>query len=129
MSVIVAVSWGELLDKISILEIKRERLTDPAQLANVEREHGRLCETRDAEIPAGTDIATQVDALRRVNEALWEIEDDIRDCERNGEFGTRFIELARSVYKTNDRRAALKRELNDALGSDLIEEKSYSAYD
>ncbi len=129
MSVIVAVSWGELLDKISILDIKRERLTDPAQLANVAREYSRLCETRDAEMPDNTDIARQVDALRSVNEALWEIEDDIRDCERDKDFGDRFIELARSVYKTNDRRAALKREINEALGSNLVEEQSYADYD
>ena len=129
MSVIVAVSWGELLDKISILAIKRERLTDPAQLANVEHEYARLCETRDAALPAEVDIAESCEELRTVNEQLWEIEDDIRDCERNKDFGPRFVALARAVYRNNDRRAALKRRLNDALGSDIVEEKSYADYD
>jgi hypothetical protein len=129
MSVIVAVSWGELIDKISILEIKRERLKNPAQLANVDREYRSLCETRDAAMPADVDIAESVTSIRAVNEELWEIEDDIRDCERDKNFGPRFVELARAVYRTNDRRAALKREINDALGSELVEEKSYADYE
>lgn len=129
MSVIVAVSWGELLDKISILEIKCARLTDPAQLANVEREYAALCETRDAALPRDADIADSYAELRTVNETLWEIEDDIRDCERNKDFDSRFIELARAVYRTNDRRAAIKRDINEALGSEIVEEKSYAHYD
>lgn len=129
MSVIVAVSWGELLDKISILEIKKERLSDPAQLANVAHEHATLCAARDKGLPAGADIAADCAALRTVNERLWQIEDDIRDCERDKAFGARFVELARSVYINNDERAAIKRRLNAALGSDIVEEKSYSDYD
>lgn len=128
MSVIVAVSWGELLDKISILEIKRARLSDPAQRANVEREYETLCRARDAALPEGADIAGDCEALRQVNEALWDIEDSIRDCERERRFDDSFVALARSVYHTNDERAAIKRRLNEMLGSDLIEEKSYADY-
>ena len=80
---------------------------------------------RDASFVIGLAL---IDALRGVNEALWDIEDNVRDCERQKDFGTRFVELARGVYHQNDRRAALKRELNDLLGSDLVEEKSYQAY-
>ncbi len=128
MSVIVAVSWGELFDKISILEIKRERLMAPAQRANVEHEFDRLCEVRDRHMPADIDIKGDIKALRSVNETLWEIEDDIRDCERNKDFGAGFIELARAVYINNDRRSAIKRRINEALGSDIVEEKSYADY-
>ena len=126
MSVIVAVSWGELLDKISILEIKREQLSDPVQLANFAHEHATLCAARDEALPEGIDISESFRALRLVNETLWQIEDDIRDCERAKDFGPRFVELARSVYINNDERAAIKRQINEALGSELVEEKSYS---
>ena len=80
-------------------------------------------------MPASEELARLTDGLKGVNEALWDIEDEIRVCERNKDFGERFIELARSVYKTNDRRAALKRQVNDLLGSRLIEEKDYKPYD
>lgn len=129
MLIHVPVSWGELLDKITILEIKSERIADPAKTANVARELAALIHTRDR---AGVDLAPVADAigaLREVNEALWQIEDDIRDCERLETFDEKFIALARAVYRTNDRRAQLKRRINDALGSDLVEEKSYAAYD
>jgi hypothetical protein len=128
MSVIVAVSWGELLDKISILEIKRDRLTDPAQLANVAHEHTAQCAARDKAMPEGIDLSDRFAALRVVNETLWQIEDDIRNCERDKDFGPRFVELARSVYINNDERAAIKRQINDALGSEIVEEKSYADY-
>lgn len=128
MSVIVAVSWGELIDKISILEIKRVRLSDPAQLANVAHEHATLCAARDDALPESVNIDSDFAALRAVNETLWQIEDDIRDCERARDFGPRFVELARSVYINNDQRAAIKRRINAALGSDIVEEKSYSDY-
>jgi hypothetical protein len=128
MAVKVAVSWGELIDKITILEIKRVRLGDAAQRANVETEYAILRRARDAALPPGADIAADTQALLAVNQALWDIEDDIRACERAQDFGPDFIELARAVYITNDRRAAIKRRLNQALGSDLIEEKSYTDY-
>ncbi len=122
------VSWGELLDKITILEIKRDRIADPAKQANVAREYAALTAIRDQALPDGAAIADLVAELKAVNEALWQIEDEIRACERSAEFGPRFIALARSVYRTNDQRAALKRDLNDRLGSTLVEEKSYAPY-
>ena len=128
MSVIVAVSWGELLDKISILEIKCEQLNVPAQLANVAHEHATICAVRDEALTEDTDISESFRALRLVNETLWQIEDDIRDCERAKDFGPRFVELAQSVYINNDERASIKRQINDPLGSELVEEKSYSDY-
>jgi hypothetical protein len=123
----VPISWGELIDKITILEIKARRLSEAAARTNVDRELALL---RDIAAPALTDaqIADLADQLRRQNEALWDIEDRIRDKERAGQFDTDFIALARSVYQSNDRRGALKREINQALGSVLIEEKSYRPY-
>ncbi len=128
MPILVPVSWGELLDKITILDIKSRRIADPAKLANVGRELDALDAVVAAAgtLPAG--VPAVIDQLRGVNEALWDIEDAIRDCEREKDFGPRFVELARSVYHSNDRRAALKRDLNALLGSELVEEKSYQAY-
>lgn len=123
----VPVSWGELIDKITILEIKSERMFEPSKLGNVRRELELLTSKLDARVTR-PDIARIRDALRGVNEALWKIEEEIRGCENAGDFGHRFVELARSVYITNDKRADLKRELNIVLRSDLVEEKSYSAY-
>ncbi len=128
MSLQVQTSPGEFLDKLTILEIKSERIQDPAKLANVRREL-ELLRTLWRESPlSARDVSAVVERLKQVNEALWEIEDRIRDKEAARTFDSEFIELARSVYITNDRRASLKRELNLALGSDLIEEKSYKAY-
>jgi len=122
---IVPVSWGELIDKITILEIKAERIADPAKRANVARELAALNAVRDQGRARAEGLAALTRELRQVNEALWTIEDDIRECEAKGDFGPRFVALARSVYKYNDRRAALKRRINELLGSELIEEKSY----
>lgn len=124
----VPVSVGELLDKIAILEIKAERITDPAKRANVLRELEVLREVWDASPIAGLDLADLRRALREVNERLWDIEDAIRDKERLGDFGAAFIELARSVYLENDERARIKREINRLTGSALVEEKSYREY-
>lgn len=121
----VPVSWGELVDKITILEIKAERMDDPAKVANVTRELWMLSNKLGS---VGGDILVLKSKLRSVNEALWDIEDEIRDCERVQDFGSRFVELARAVYVTNDQRAELKREINLALSSGLIEEKSYRPY-
>lgn len=126
--IMVPVAAGELIDKITILEIKSERIGDPAKRANVRRELAALEAVRDAAIPASAGLVRLTDALRAVNAELWQIEDDIRDCERAGNFGERFVALARAVYRTNDRRAALKREINELLGSALVEEKSYRPY-
>lgn len=123
----VPVSWGELIDKITILQIKAERITDEAKRANVERELSLLNE-RLAPVADHQGVIAITKDLRAVNTALWEIEDDIRDCERDGDFGPRFVALARSVYVTNDKRAELKRQINVELGSEIIEEKSYKPY-
>lgn len=127
MPILVPVSWGEILDKITILDIKSRRIQDEAKLANVARERTALdAVAKTAEMPA--EAAAVYAKLMAVNEALWDIEDEIRDCERHKAFGERFIELARSVYHRNDERALLKRQLNEILGSELVEEKSYQAY-
>lgn len=124
----IEIAPGELIDKITILEIKLERMTDPAKLANVKIEWDTLTASL-AEHAAPSDALTALTLeLKKINEELWVIEDDIRDCERDKDFGPKFVELARSVYFTNDRRAAVKRRINELLGSKLIEEKSYAAY-
>ena len=124
----VDVSVGELIDKITILEIKAERLGDPAQVNNVRNELEILLAARDAALPPSTELNELSLSLKRINEQLWGIEDDIRDRERAKDFGERFIELARSVYVCNDERATLKRRINELLGSRIVEEKSYAPY-
>jgi len=124
----VQTSPGEFLDKLTILEIKTERISDPAKLANVRRELDQLRAAWAASPLAGRDVARLVAELKAVNVTLWEIEDRIRGQEAEQRFDDEFVQLARSVYFTNARRTALKRELNLALGSDLLEEKSYTQY-
>jgi hypothetical protein len=126
--ILVPVSFGELLDKIAILEIKSERIGDPAKLANIRRELDALNATWSAAPAAAIDIRAQRDALRAVNERLWVIEDDIRLKEKAQAFDDEFIRLARAVYFENDERARIKREINLALGSAYVEEKSYQDY-
>jgi hypothetical protein len=128
-NILVPVSPGEVLDKITILEIKSERMTDPAKLANVRTELAMLQETWAKAVQEDEVVRRLHDALKKINEALWVIEDDIRDKERVKEFDQRFIALARGVYFTNDRRSQVKKELNLHLGSQIIEEKSYQDYD
>jgi hypothetical protein len=129
MSINAPVSWGELVDKVTILEIKLARLANPSQLENVRRERAALEPFCERARQARPEVAPLIIELQKVNEALWEIEDEIRDHERQKDFGPRFIELARSVYRSNDHRAALKRQVNLLLDSELVEEKSYTAYD
>ena len=124
----VPVSPGEVLDKITILEIKSERMSDPDKVANVKIELDLLQETWAGSVDEDSVIVDLHAQLKEINEALWEIEDDIRDKERAKEFDERFIELARSVYFTNDRRSQVKKDLNLHLGSAIIEEKSYQDY-
>lgn len=124
----VPVSFGELLDKVSILQIKSERMSDPAKLANVRRELDALNDTWSQSAQARIDIADLLAALKGVNERLWVIEDDIRIKESKQEFDAEFIALARSVYFENDERARIKRDINVKLGSALVEEKSYQDY-
>lgn len=128
MSVLVPVSWGEIIDKITILEIKAERLTDAGKLANVTKELNELVAVREREFPNHGALAKLAAELKAINEKLWVVEDDIRDCERAKDFGAKFVELARAVYFTNDERAAVKRQVNELLGSALVEEKSYAPY-
>lgn len=125
----VDIAPGELIDKITILEIKTERIADPAKLANVRIELEALEHARDASLASSPELDDLAVRLKAINEQLWDIEDHIRDCEREKDFGKKFVELARSVYKSNDKRAALKREVNLLLGSHLVEEKSYSEYE
>jgi hypothetical protein len=122
------VSYGELIDKITILEIKSRRIADPAKLANVRNELDLLNATWANNAASQTDIADERARLLAVNELLWDIEDRIRLKERAQAFDQEFIELARAVYFRNDERAAFKREINLKLGSQLVEEKSYQDY-
>jgi hypothetical protein len=128
MHPLVPTSPGELLDRLTINEIKSERITDTAKLVNVHRELEVLRKAWADSPLSAHDVSGPLASLKKVNEKLWEIEDKIREKEAAKSFDAEFIELARSVYHTNDRRSAIKRELNLALGSDLIEEKSYKAY-
>ena len=127
-SIKIEVSVGELIDKITILEIKSQRLSDAAQLANVHTELSLLTDVRCAQIEPSAELDALTRKMSAVNKSLWEIEDAIREQERKGDFGKRFIELARSVYHQNDDRATIKRCINELAGSKLIEEKSYSKY-
>lgn len=124
----VPVSFGELIDKITILEIKSKQMSDTAKLANVRNELQQLNATWAAHPASATDIADERARLLAVNEALWDIEDRIRLKEKAQAFDQEFIDLARSVYFRNDERAAVKREINLKLGSQLVEEKSYQDY-
>jgi hypothetical protein len=128
MILTIPASAGEVIDKLTILDIKLARIADPAKRANVAREHAALTAAWAAAVPDPAVLGHLVADLRQVNETLWEVEDALREQERQGDFGPAFVELARSVYRTNDRRAALKREINARLGSTLVEEKSYAAY-
>ena len=127
MGIEINVSHGEALDKISILEIKAERINDPGKLVHVhfELDHLQQC-WQDA--CGSFDIEDLRNRLKAVNEALWDIEDRIRGKERAGEFDESFIELARQVYLTNDQRSQIKRQINEALGSDIVEQKEYASY-
>jgi hypothetical protein len=127
-SIQIEVSPGELLDKLSILEIKSERIADPEKLRNIRHELGLYRDMREDRIPAGDAMDALVHELKSVNETLWRVEDEIRACEAKQDFGDKFVGLARSVYRTNDRRAEIKRQINILCGSSIIEEKSYARY-
>ena len=125
-AVMIPCSFGEAADKITILRIKSERMTDPGQLANVRKELNLLATQFFAAVAAGAAIDALMAALKSVNETLWDVEDRLRAHEARGDFGPGFVALARAVYANNDERARIKRELNAILGSELTEEKSYS---
>ena len=128
MSIKIELSIGELLDKISILQIKAERIDDPSKVKNINKELDVLMYLWNDSPYSDTNLSSEINELKNINEALWDIEDKIRDKERNQVFDKDFIELARSVYFTNDKRAEIKRIINGKTGSELIEEKSYSDY-
>lgn len=127
--ILIEVGPGELIDKITILRIKSERMSDEAKLANVRHELAVLEAARNANLEDSAELRRLEEGLKAVNEALWGIEDDIRQCEADKDFGPTFIELARSVYKQNDKRAALKKEINLLTGSRIVEEKSYTEFE
>jgi hypothetical protein len=126
--ILIPISPGELLDKITILQIKAERITDPVKVANVKTELDLLSTVWSETVEIDAQINALTAELKSVNETLWEIEDDIRDEERGRRFGERFIELARAVYVTNDERANAKKKVNLHLNSTIVEEKSYQDY-
>jgi len=128
VKLLVEVAPGELIDKITILEIKLQNIKDEAKLANVRREYEILMETFRANIEETEELRRLIDELRAANQKIWDIEDDIRDLERAKDFGDRFVQVARSVYRSNDVRAATKRKINELLDSVIIEEKSYAEY-
>ncbi len=126
--ILIPISPGELLDKITILQIKAERITDPVKVANVKTELDMLSRVWDESVESDDVIRALSAELKSINARLWEIEDDIRDEERNRRFGERFVELARAVYVTNDERADAKKKVNLHLNSTIVEEKSYQDY-
>jgi hypothetical protein len=128
MQLMIEVSPGELIDKLTILEIKLREIGDKAKLANVRREYDLLSGALDAAVAPSAALAKLQAELKAVNEALWQIEDDIREQERRQDFGAEFIRLARAVYRTNDERARLKRQINELLNSRIVEEKAYATY-
>jgi len=127
MPILIPVSAGELVDKITILRVKAARIEE-AKRANVTKELELLEAVAARELQNVPGLAALTAELEAVNAALWDVEDGKRDCERRKDFGPAFVELARKVYRENDRRAAIKRRINEAAGSDLIEEKSYRPY-
>tara|TARA_B100000809_G_C14727222_1_gene383606 strand:- start:11 stop:412 length:402 start_codon:yes stop_codon:yes gene_type:complete len=129
MNIDIEISIGEFFDKLTILQIKQDKITDAAKLENINKELAYLnAKLENANISLDV-VADEFAALRKSNEALWEIEDAIRIKEGQGEFDQAFIELARSVYVSNDERAEIKRTINQKLGSSFVEEKSYASYE
>jgi len=128
MAILIPVSAGELADKITILRVKAERIEDAAKERNVRHELALLEAAGREHLPDTAEMRALLDELTQVNAQLWDIEDGKRDCERRQDFGPRFVALAREVYLVNDRRAAVKREINRVTGSSLVEEKSHRPY-
>lgn len=128
MTIKIDISYGEFLDKVSILEIKNERIKDEMKLENIRNELNLLNKLWASDPQSNVDIKTELGEMKLINEKLWDIEDDIRDKERKKSFGDEFIRLARAVYFTNDERSNVKRRINEKLGSELMEEKSYADY-
>ena len=128
MNILAPISVGELVDKMTILRIKLQKIADAAKQGNISHELEQLVAIRDQARLDAFDLAPAEAELFRVNLDLWHVEDELRGLERSGDFGGRFVELARSVYRLNDRRSALKRQINEVSGSAIVEEKSYTSY-
>ena len=128
MSIKTEISVGEFLDKLSILQIKQDRIKEAAKLVNINREIETLMTLWAGSAYCSSGIGAEKEQLRQVNEQLWDIEDDIRAKEAKGEFDSEFVRLARAVYITNDRRARIKKTINEKVDSALSEEKSYKDY-
>ena len=128
MSILIEISYGELIDKITILEIKEARINDPLKLRNIRNELMLLESTLASQIQWDAKVEELTNRLRAINSRLWDVEDRLREKERDKIFDEEFVELARGVYFTNDERARVKRELNEILHSGMIEEKSYQSY-
>ncbi len=128
MSISIPVSWGEFFDKITILTIKKNTINEPAKQQNIAHELTLLTELCNSTVTISAELQKEIEQLQKVNQKLWDIEDRIRLCEQNRNFGDDFIALARSVYITNDQRAAIKSRINVILNSDVMEEKSYQRY-
>ena len=126
-AIAVEIGPGELIDKITILEIKSRRIADPAKLANIRRQLADLAAVRDREIGSPAGLAPLVAQLKEVNESIWDAEEVLHGCERSGDFGGQYVEHARSIRRQNERRAALKRTIDERLGSSRFEEKSYGS--
>ena len=129
VDILAPISVGELIDKITILRIKRERIRAASAQANIDRELDRLLEIRAGASLDRAELAALEEELFRVNGRLWDVEDEVRSLEQRGDFRERFIELARSVYRLNDQRSVLKRRINEVTGSTIVEEKSYPTYE
>jgi hypothetical protein len=128
MEILVPVAPGELVDKITILRLKSERISDPAKLAHVRHELAVLIDVAARAVPARPEVVELEAELQAINAGLWDIEDAIRAADARGDFGPAFVALAQAVYRTNDRRAEVKKRINLALGSAIVEEKSYAAH-
>ena len=126
--ILTEISAGELLDKISILEIKLDKIKDKGSLLEINKEYTSLSETKNSNISITKDLENLTKQLKETNTKLWSIEDEKRMCEKNKDFGKKFIELARSVYLNNDKRAKIKSEINEILGSNIKEIKQYADY-
>jgi len=126
--ILTEISAGELLDKISILEIKLDNIKDKESLIEINKEHESLTQTKSSSIEITKDLQNLIDLLKKINITLWAIEDKKRMCEKNKDFGKTFIELARNVYINNDKRAKIKSEINKLLGSNIKEVKKYASY-
>lgn len=127
-TLLIPTSVGDLLDKLTILEIKEQRITDAVKLQNVHKEQSALLAIVEQSLKLDSIVRETMEALRQVNLRLWEVEDALRECEARQQFDERFVSLARSVYINNDERATLKKKINELTGSQLIEEKSYARY-